>query len=187
VAPETDPPPGPDPKRRIEPAIFLLTGIPASGKSSVGAALAARFQKAVHIDGDVIRDMIVRGREDMAPDASREALTQLRLRYRLAVQLAEGFFDAGFVAIVQDNVLGPRLTEFVDAVSRRPFYVIVLAPDADSVAEREAGREKSAYGSGWTVQELDRGFRETTPRIGRWLDTTGLSVDETVARILAEI
>ncbi|WP_245679693.1 hypothetical protein [Actinomadura hibisca] len=62
---------------------------------------------------------------------------------------------------------------------------MVLAPDAATVAAREAGRAKKAYGA-FSVADLDRGLRETTPRIGLWLDTSGQTPEQTVDTILAE-
>lgn len=57
--------------------IFIITGIMASGKSTVAQLLAERLQKAVHVHGDIYRKMIVAGREEMSPNPSDEALRQL--------------------------------------------------------------------------------------------------------------
>lgn len=87
--------------------------------------------------------------------------------------------------MMQDVVLGEELAAYVERVRTRPLYVVVLAPEPRAVAEREAGRGKSGYGAGWTVESLDRVLREETPRIGLWLDTTGQSVEQTVDAVLA--
>lgn len=67
------------------------------------------------------------------------------------------------------------------------MYVIVLAPEPQAVSEREAGRGKSGYGAGWTIESLVRVLREETPRIGLWLDTTGQTAEQTVDTVLAEL
>ena len=167
-----------------EPAIYLLTGVPASGKSTVGALLARRFARGVHIDGDVIRDMVVSGRVDMSPDPPDEAVAQLRLRYRRAAALAQAHHEEGFTVVWQDSMLGPFLEECVEMLEGLPVHVIVLAPDAETVAARDAARDKTAYGGTWTVAEMDAGFRETTPRIGHWIDSSGQTPAETVDEIL---
>jgi hypothetical protein len=45
------------------------------------------------------------------------------------------------------------------------------------------GRAKTGYGA-WTVEELDGVLRTETPRIGLWLDNSGLTVGETVDAIV---
>ncbi|MFE6491892.1 AAA family ATPase [Streptomyces sp. NPDC057748] len=167
------------------PAVILITGVMASGKSTVAQALAERLPRAVHVRGDVFRRMVVSGRAEMVPGAYEEAAAQLRLRYRLSAMTADTYAGEGWTAVVQDVVLGEELARYVGLVRTRPLYVVVLAPEPRAVAEREAGRGKSGYGGGWTVESLDRVLREETPRIGLWLDTTGQTVEQTVDAVLA--
>ncbi|MFE3904114.1 AAA family ATPase [Streptomyces sp. NPDC059153] len=169
------------------PAVILFTGVMASGKSTVAQALAERLPKAVHVRGDVFRQMVVSGRAEMVPGAYEEAVAQLRLRYRLSAMTADAYAGEGWTAVVQDVVLGEELSAYVELVRTRPLYVVVLAPDPRVVAEREAARSKNGYGAGWTVESLDRVLREETPPIGLWLDTTGQTVEQTVDTVLAEL
>jgi predicted kinase len=167
-------------------SVFLLTGIQAAGKSTVAQALAERLPRSVHLRGDLFRRMVVNGRVEMSPiDPPAEAVRQLRLRHALAVQTADGYADAGFTVVLQDVVLGPHLAELVAAIRTRPCHVVVLAPRPDAVRQREEAREKTAYRPGrHTVAALDTHLREHTPRIGLWLDTSDLTVDQTVTEIL---
>lgn len=80
-------------------AIVLITGIQAAGKSTISQALAERLPRSVHVRGDVFRRMVVGGRAEMTPGPSNEALQQLRLRYRLAAQVSDTYFEAGFTVI----------------------------------------------------------------------------------------
>ncbi|MFE3170310.1 AAA family ATPase [Amycolatopsis sp. NPDC059090] len=170
--------------------IFVVTGIQAAGKSTVAQALAERLPKSVHVRGDVFRRMVVNGRVEMGPaDPPAEAIRQLRLRYALAAQVADGYAEAGFTVVLQDIVLGEHLTEMVDALRTRPCYVVVLAPSAAVVEQRDAARQaargKIAYQPGDTgIAGLDAYLREETPHVGLWLDTSELTVEETVDEIL---
>ncbi|MEV8538602.1 AAA family ATPase [Streptomyces sp. NPDC051572] len=163
--------------------VVLITGVMASGKSTVAQALAERLPRAAHVRGDVFRRMTVSGREDYVPGAGGEGKSQLRLRYRLSAATADAYAEAGFTAVVQDVVLGAELPAYVDLIRTRPLHVIVLAPTPATVTAREAGRTKTGYGA-WTVEELDRALRAETPRIGLWLDSSGLTVGETVDAII---
>ncbi|MGK8522469.1 AAA family ATPase [Nocardia asteroides] len=166
-------------------AVYLITGIQAAGKSTVAQALAERLPRSAHVRGDVFRRFVVNGRAEMSADPSPEALTQLRSRHRLAAATADSYADSGFTAVVQDVVLGEFLPWMAGLIRTRPRYVVVLAPRTEVVAAREAGRGKDAYDE-FTVAGLDRVLRESTPRIGLWLDTSDLTVEQTVDRILAE-
>ncbi|MBB5110567.1 AAA family ATPase [Micromonospora echinospora] len=166
------------------PAVVLISGIMAVGKSTVAEGLARRLPRAVHLRGDVFRRMIVSGRADMTAEPTDEALRQLRLRYDLAASTADRYAAAGFTVVLQDVVLGADLPAMIGRIRHRPLAVVVLAPRAEVVATRERDRPKTGYGD-WPVADLDAGFRADTPRIGLWLDTSDQTPEETVTEILA--
>ena len=163
--------------------VVLITGVMAAGKSTVAQALAERLPRAAHVRGDIFRRMVVSGREEYVPGAGGEGESQLRLRHRLSAATADAYAEAGFTAVVQDVVLGAELSAYVDLIRTSPLHVIVLAPTPATVTAREAGRAKNGYGA-WTVEELDGALRTETPRIGLWLDNSGLTVGETVDAIV---
>ena len=167
-----------------QPIIYLITGPMAAGKSTVARLLAARFERSVYLEGDFFRRSIVSGREEMTPDASPEALEQLRLRYRLAASTADSYFEAGFTVALEDVAAGPLLGEYRTMIRSRPCHVIVLLPSLEAVAGRDAERYEKGY-TKWTVEQLYDGFVSSTPRVGVWLDTSGLTPEETVEAILA--
>lgn len=166
--------------------IIVVTGIMASGKSTVSQLLAERFARGVHVRGDIYRRMVVSGRAEMTPEPSEEALRQLHLRYRLAAAAAEAYCGAGFRVVVQDNYIGKALMDFVSMIRHRPLYVVALCPRAEVVAEREAKRGKTGYGA-FCVEDFHRLFWEETPQIGLWLDNSEQTPEETVNEILARV
>ena len=165
--------------------VWLLTGVSAAGKSTVAQILATRFERGVHVKGDVFRRMVVSGRHEMSMAPTDEAIDQLRLRYRLGASTADGYATAGFTVVVQDVILGHHLREYVERIRTRPLHVVVLAPRVDVVRAREAGRQKTAYRGADTPEAMDAALREDTPRLGLWLDTSEQTPEETVVEILA--
>jgi chloramphenicol 3-O-phosphotransferase len=173
------PPPGPQARR----AVILVTGIQAAGKSTIAQLLAERLPSSVHVRGDLFRRMIINGRADMTPDPTSEAVRQLRLRYQLAATVSDAYFQAGFTVIVQDVILGSYLAEMTAMIRSRPLLVIVLAPQAAAIADREESRGKTAYGP-WAIEQLATALRYETPRLGLWLDTSSQTPAETADEIL---
>ena len=174
------PPPGPQARR----AVILVTGIQAAGKSTIAQLLAERLPRSVHVRGDLFRRIIINGRADMTPDPTSEAMRQLRLRYQLAATVSDAYFQAGFTVIVQDVILGSYLAEMTAMIRSRPLLVIVLAPQAAAIADREQSRGKTAYGP-WAIEHLDTVLRHDTPRLGLWLDTSSQTPAETADEILS--
>ena len=170
-----------------QPSLILITGIMASGKSTIAQALAERLPKSVHLRGDLFRRLIVNGRAEMGFELSTEALAQLNLRYDIATTIAEMYLAGGFTVVYQDIVIGQTLAEIVAKLRRHPLYVVVLCPDPTVVATREAGRGKRGYGNEAEIPAFDRVLRTETPQIGLWLDSSSLSVAQTVDTILARI
>ena len=171
----------------LSPACILITGIMASGKSTVAQQLAEQLPKSVHLRGDVFRKMMVNGRVPMEPPLTDEAFAQLKLRYQIAATAARQYCEAGFTVVYQDVIIGDILKDVV-AMHRTefPLSVVVLCPSPEVALQRDSTRHKQTY-TGWTPEDLDRALREETPQIGLWLDTTNLSIEETVAMILNRI
>jgi MoxR-like ATPase len=150
---------------------LLITGPQGAGKTTVARLVAQRFERGVHVEGDAFLRFVVTGRETMTPDASPEALSQLRLRYALSVQTAREYERAGFEVVVEDVVAGPMLAEVAEAYER----LVVLLPDEDTLAARAGSRHAP-----WVY----RLFVDETPRLGEWMDCGHLTPEQTAAAIL---
>ncbi|AEY66177.1 AAA family ATPase [Clostridium sp. BNL1100] len=167
----------------MEKAIYLITGVMASGKSTVSELLASKMRNGVHLRGDVFRRMIVSGRAEMSAQPSDEAIRQLQLRYRLAADAAKTYYDNGFSVILQDNYYGEQLFHILDMLKGYPVQIIVLCPNVKTVKNREKQRGKVGY-IGFTVETLYENFMRETPRIGFWLDTSEQSPEQSVEDIM---
>jgi len=168
-----------------DPRIFLVTGIPGAGKTTVSQALAGRFDRGVHIEADALQRMIVSGGEWPKPPApSGEALRQISLRYKHAAMLARSFYESGFTAIIDDVALGKLLEEYRGHLAGVPSYLVVLAPRVDVVRTRDAGRTKTVFDM-WGY--LDGVLRATMSGAGMWVDTSEMTAEETVDELLRRV
>ena len=173
-----------------EPAVVIITGIQASGKSTVGLLLAEWMPRSAFIDGDDLAGMVVSGGEGMTPDPSDEAVAQLQLRTAQAASLADSFHREGFTAVMSDNINGEDLQRQIDRVRSTPLIVVVLTPTDAAVVGRETACGTRAYrdwmGQGTleaAVGEFQR-YLAATPRLGLWLDTTEHTAAETADAII---
>jgi hypothetical protein len=167
------------------PRALLVVGAMASGKS-----LAMRFERGAFIEGDVLWKMVVAGAVDMSDVASVEADRQLALRYRHGAMLCESFVAEGFVAVHAENMYGPAVEEHLRSL-QCARSLVVLRPRPEVIEERERQRGTSAYRP-WippngslldAVVRFDEWVAET-PRIGLWIDSSDLTVEETVDVVL---
>ncbi|KNX36644.1 nucleoside/nucleotide kinase family protein [Luteipulveratus halotolerans] len=164
--------------------LFVITGIQASGKTTVGTALAKTLTKSVFIDGDTIGGFVVSGREMMTRPPTQEAIEQLLFRYVGALVVADTYRTAGFDAVIADNIYGDYLIDFLELAHPEPVHLVMLNPSKDTVALREMERGKDSYRDGFTIESLWDTVEFATKRVGLWLDNSHLTVAETVMEIL---
>jgi len=163
--------------------VFLISGVPGAGKTTVSRALAARFPRAAHLEGDAFGELVVSGRVLPHEQPTEEASRQLLVRRRAMCRIADVYVDAGFVSVIDDVVVSPGvLATYEDELVTRPLAFVQLAPRLEVVQARDAGRDKSWFDV-WS--HLDAQMREWEPKPGLWLDTSDLGVDATVDAIVA--
>ena len=166
-------------------AIIVVTGIQASGKSTVSRLLAQRFARGVHVEADALQRMIVSGGEGVTEPRppTGEAAAQLRLRLKNMCLLGRSFAGAGFTAVLDDIILGERWDQLCEDLAGAPFSVVVLAPSVAAVCRRDANRAKAPLGEEW-ARYLDRELRATMRGSGLWVDSSGQTPGETVNQIM---
>jgi predicted kinase len=168
-----------------QPAIIVVTGVQAAGKSTVAGLLARRFARGVHVESDTLQRMIVSGavwpREPGLPTG--EAAEQLRLRLRNLCLLGRSFFEAGFGVVLDDIIIGERWDQLVAEMAGTPFSLVLLAPGVEAVMARDRARAKRTLGEEW-ARYLDGELRKTMTGKGLWIDSTSLTTEATVEAIV---
>ncbi len=172
------------------PRAVVVVGAQAAGKSSIAKSLATRFDRGAFIEGDVLWKMIVGGAVDMGADPDPEADRQLALRYRHGALLCESFVSEGYVAVHAENMYGSAVEQHLRSL-RCARSLVVLRPRPDVIERRERDRGTNAY-EPWVppggslldaIIRFDEWVAET-PRIGLWIDSSDLTIEETVNAIL---
>ena len=173
----------------MEP-IFLVAGGPGVGKSTTARALAATFERSVHIDVDEFRHMV---RQGLAlpgiGDWPDEVARQVRLARETAVEMAERYAAAGFTVVLDDFWDPLDLAEYRDLIQKRETHRFLLYPSQDEARRRNRGRSPGADGD-LIDQALPWIYGIYAPRVDAmreagWqvLETTGLEVERVVEEI----
>jgi cytidylate kinase len=166
----------------LVPTLYLVSGIPGAGKTSVSRALAQRLgPRAVHLEGDVLSfDFVVRGLAD--PSDVEEWERQMKLRRTNLALLAQSFADADFNVVIDDVVVAKTALASYATLDPNP-RLIILAPSLRAVRHRDANRAKQVFEM-WS--HLDAQLRSDLAHDGTWIDSSDLTVDETVDAILGK-
>jgi predicted kinase len=161
------------PERRLpgreHAAVYLITGVPGAGKSTVARLLALHFDRAAHIDIDLIyHHFTVVGLEQPAAQTG-QADRQADLAVGNAASMARNYVMAGYVCVL-DGAIATRsqVAACQRAVAPHPLHLVVLAPPAEVSDQRDAQR------SGKHVAEH---FRHLHPLLHSELAGLGLRMD----------
>ena len=106
------------------------------------------------------------------------------LRWRNCADLARNFWQAGFTVVVEHAVSRREWVDrFLQDVGPAPVALVVLAPSLEVTAQRDRHREEKQVSH--LFAHMDAELRDDLAGLGWWLDTSELTVDETVDRLLA--
>jgi len=165
-------------------SLFVITGAMAAGKTTVAKALAQRFPRSVIVGGDVFRRMIVNGAAVMGPTLDAEARAQLTLRQVIATDAVRRYREAGFTVVYQDILIGQDLVAVVERLADLDPRVVVLAPSAEVLAQRDRDRAKTGYSDAFPPAILAEALARETQHFGRWIDSSAMDVEQVVDAIL---
>jgi predicted kinase len=154
---------------REHPRAYLLTGVPGAGKSTVARLLALHFDRAAHIDIDLVfHHFTVSGLAEPSTP-STESTQQAELAAANGGAMARNYLAAGYVCVL-DGALAMRreIRACQHALAPYPLHLVVLAPPTEVSEQRDAQR------SGKHVAGF---FRHLGPLLDSELAGTGLRLD----------
>lgn len=169
----------------VENPVLILTGAPGSGKTTVAGLLAARSQRAVHIESDRFLHFIQAGYiEPWRPESHEQNTTVMRI----VAHAAAGYADAGYFTVI-DGIVLPKwflqpLRDSLGAAGHRVAYAVLRAPLTVCV-ERAEGRASSRFSNAAVIERLWHDFADLGPLEAHAIDS-GTGDTETTADVLAE-
>lgn len=175
--------------------IFLVVGAPAVGKSTTAHALAAQFEKSVHIPVDDLREMVVSGLVRPSGDWTQGLVEQLALARASATQTAIAYRRSGFVVVI-DDFWDPnsQLREYGPLFHEPNVHKILLFPSQQVAEARNLKRTGLVGGSKYIADGIRTVYASLNAEIASledqgWIiaDTSEKSIEETVKYILAHV
>ncbi len=167
--------------------IWLISGTPGAGKSTVARALARQYPKAIAIEVDALREWVVSGYASPLDSWTPETQLQFALAHQGAGAIARLYAEAGF-AVVIDGVT----TEADVAVYRFPFppRKVLLRPSLGVALQRNATRDTKSFEPlilEPVTRRLFADLPDACPTESGWLvlDSSADNAEETVATLLA--
>lgn len=171
--------------------IFLITGPPGAGKSSVAVSLLQRFPFGFHLPMDDLRDWVVSGIAHPIPTWTDETTRQFNLARQGAVQLARQYANAGFAVVIDDIVnIEDVARHFSAALDGYPFHKVLLLPSIAVALQRNRDRTNKTFDTNILdapIRSIHHWFSQQVVSAEEWLtlDNSDLTIDETVDRILS--
>jgi cytidylate kinase len=172
-------------------ALWLISGTPGAGKTTVSLALCRRYPRSIHIPVDTVREWVKSGyASPVAPNVPQDELErQFLLARGAAARAALDYVAAGFAAII-DDVITTFALEAYQPVFRAGAKCVLLMPAIEVAVERNRTRTNKTFDTA-VLEPVSRDVHERLKRAQLdkmgWtvIDSSALSVEETVDAIVA--
>lgn len=169
-----------------ERPILILTGAPGSGKTSVARLLAAKAERAVHIESDQFFHFIQSGYvEPWKPESHEQNATVLSI----VAGVADGYAKAGYCTII-DGIVSPKwflqpVRDSLRAAGHTLAYAVLRAP-LPVCLSRARDRAPHRLSDATVIERLSREFVDLGHLETHVIDT-GAQTAEAVADMLSEL
>lgn len=168
--------------------LWLISGVPGSGKTSVADALARKYPKGVHLPMDELRQLVKSGLASPLEWNSDTAL-QFEIARRNAARLSADYIANGFTVVIDDVAREADMPQYLPYLGGIAPRKVLLSPSIFVVHRRNAQRTNKSFDTKVlepVATRLHGQLIAGCPPDAGWvvLDTSTQSVNDTVDTIL---
>lgn len=168
------------------PPIFLITGPPAAGKTTVSRAVLRHFEFGLHLPVDEMRTWVLSGLSESIAWTD-ETTRQFTLAEEAAADVARRYHGSGF-AVAYDHCRNlARQDEIARLLGVENVVKICLCPSLEENLHRNRTRTNKDFDAR-VLDDIIRGMNAAmataAPKGWLMLDTTEMTVEETVQAVL---
>ena len=165
--------------------VWIISGLPAAGKSTTVRELASRYPRAAAVRRDDLQAQLVAGGVRPGDEPLAQSEAQIDLNIKNSCLLARSYAAHGFVPICEELVGTRHLPLFQQGLAGLEIRLVTLDPAVELVIQRDKARAPALqYHKYDRLADLKRQI-DTVRGTGLRLDNTGMTVAECVDDILA--
>lgn len=156
------------------PSLYIITGPAGVGKSTVSKKLAQNLSKSALIEGDEIYHQVIGGYIPAWKEGNH-----LQTFWKVCINIVKSYLKDGFDVVFNYIVTPENLALLKNEFKNYTIKFIVLLVDESTLLLRDKERPEDCQMKERCITLLNN-FKNRNYNINNILDTTNLSIEETV-------
>lgn len=156
------------------PSLYIITGPAGVGKSTVSKKLAQNLSKSALIEGDEIYHQVIGGYIPAWKEGNH-----LQTFWKVCINIVKSYLKDGFDVVFNYIVTPENLALLKNEFKNYTIKFIVLLVDESTLLLRDKERPENCQMKERCITLLNN-FKNRNYNINNILDTTNLSIEETV-------
>ncbi|OGC47983.1 hypothetical protein A3A69_00570 [candidate division WWE3 bacterium RIFCSPLOWO2_01_FULL_37_15] len=162
--------------------IYIISGVPGSGKSTTAEHLVKQFKKGFLIETDELR-LCVKSGYASPTDWTSETTAQFELAAYNSCSIAKNAERYGFTVVIDDAVIVEQ--ERIYTENLPDAFKVFLCPSLETILERNRNRNKNVPDA--LIRNVYKHLEYRKTNFNDWitLDNSNIDLEEVVKKILS--